>query len=158
MQTLTTSDNVDRKYQVYQYGASIIPDEDEMKLHDVEYGRLTDPMGHKITLQKCDKAFDRLVLNVVDLDESIEFFQKVLGWSLLRKRSNVNNRPKEASFSAFMVSSSSIEILVTSAYLVPKQGNEGDNDLPPIELLYHYSTEHIKLGEMLGEVCSLSMS
>jgi hypothetical protein len=101
---VSTSDNVERKYQVYQFGASIIPDEDELKLFDVEYGRLLDPMGHKINIQKCPNAFDRVVLNVVDLDESIEFYQKTLGLSLLRKRSNVNNRPKEASFSAYMVS------------------------------------------------------
>lgn len=32
------------------------------------------------------------------------------------------------------------------------KGDEEDRDSPPIELLYHYSTEHIKLGDAVGEV------
>jgi len=46
----------------------------------------------------------KVVLNVLDLEESIEFYTKQLGMTLTRKRSNVNNRPRQSSLSAFLVS------------------------------------------------------
>ena len=46
----------------------------------------------------------KAVLHVLNLEESIDFYTKALGMKLLRKRSNVNNRPREASLCAYLVS------------------------------------------------------
>ncbi len=104
MNESTTNDNVLRTFNNYKIGASLIPDEDEMKQFDVQYGWLEDPAGYRLELQQSPIEYDRLILKVLDIDESIDFFTNILGFSLLRKRANLNNIPKEASFSAYLVS------------------------------------------------------
>lgn len=74
-----------------------------MKYFDVQYGWIKDPMGYRAEFRQDTTSYDRVVLNVVDIDESIDIFTNVFGFSLLRKRSNVNNRPREPSFSAYLV-------------------------------------------------------
>ena len=89
----------------YAYGASLVPDEDEMKQFPVKYGLLRDPDGYPVQIidYATKKVFQKAVINVLDLEESIGFYTNVLGMKLLRKRSNINSRPKQASLCAFVV-------------------------------------------------------
>lgn len=90
----------------YFVGASLIPDEDEMKQIPIRYSRLLDPQGFGIEVVEeasLDKPYCKIILKVLDLDKSIAFYTDVLGLTLFRKRSNVNNRPREASFMALVV-------------------------------------------------------
>jgi Glyoxalase/Bleomycin resistance protein/Dioxygenase superfamily len=94
----------------FAYAASMIPDEDEMRNTAVRYGRIADPDGYVVEVKEdaklspsASKLF-KVVLNVIDIDESIPFYQDLLGMKLLRKRSNVMGKPKEASMCAYMVS------------------------------------------------------
>jgi catechol 2,3-dioxygenase-like lactoylglutathione lyase family enzyme len=89
----------------------MIPDEDEMKLFPVRYGRIRDPDGYTVEVTE-DKNVGaanmfKVILNVLDLDESIGFYTSSLGMKLLRKRSNVNSRPKHGSMCAYVVSGNS---------------------------------------------------
>lgn len=90
----------------YAYGASLVPDEDEMKRIPVHYGRLSDPDGHSVEVVEGDKVnpVEKFILNVLDLNESVEFYSQILGMTLLRKRANINSIPKEASMCAYVVS------------------------------------------------------
>ena len=72
----------------------------------------------------------KLILNVLNLEESIDFYTKGLGMKLLRKRSNVNNRPRDASLSAYL-----------------GYGQEKDDFC--IELVYKYATEKLDIGNTL---------
>ena len=97
--------SVDAEFQEYSYGASSYPDEDEMTLFPVKYGRIVDPYGHVFEVLEDTGVYPqvRLVLNVLDLEESIKLYSSVLGMKLLRKRSNINSRPRHASLCAYMV-------------------------------------------------------
>ena len=102
----------------YKYGASMEPDEDEMKQLPVRFATVLDPDGYIVELREVnetaleDVALHRslrsdvakIVLNVEDLDECIEFYTQVLGMKLLRRRSNVNNEPNEGAMVAYVVS------------------------------------------------------
>lgn len=92
-----------REFGDYKIGPSLIPDEDDMKQTNVRYGIVSDPSGYQVEINESDSQLRKIVLGVIDLDESIEFYTSVLGMNLFRKRSNVNNTPKEASFSGFVV-------------------------------------------------------
>lgn len=72
----------------YAYAASLIPDEDEMKQFPVKYGRMADPDGYLVEIIEPLKATSptgttsstaKVILNVEDLDESIEFYTDILG-------------------------------------------------------------------------------
>ncbi len=72
----------------YAYAASLIPDEDEMKQYPVKYGRVADPDGYLVEIVEPLKAPSptgtmfttaKVILNVEDLDESIEFYTDILG-------------------------------------------------------------------------------
>ena len=91
----------------YAYGASMIPDEDEMRSTPVKYGVIQDPDGYRIEVSEVSMAsvprfFSKVVLKVLDLNDSISYYEKC-GLKLLRRRSNVMNTPKEASMCAYMV-------------------------------------------------------
>ncbi|RYH24032.1 hypothetical protein EON65_17100 [archaeon] len=96
-----------RKFDEYSYGASVLPDEDEMKQYPVRYGLAADPVGYvveiKEELEVPIDSYCKFTIKVLDLEQGVDFYTKVLGLKLLRRRSNVNNRPKEATGSAFMV-------------------------------------------------------
>lgn len=88
----------------YKFGASMIPDEDDLKQFPVQYGCLCDPNGYNLQIiERSTKFLERIILNVLDLNDSIEFYMQAFGMTLLRKRSNVNNIPKSASMCAYMV-------------------------------------------------------
>lgn len=94
-----------RKYDSYSFGASIFPDEDEMKVFPVSYGQYSDPNNFRVEIREDINTYSRIVLNVINLEKSLEFYEGVLGFNLLRRRSNVWNKPREAAFSIFLVSS-----------------------------------------------------
>lgn len=103
----------------YKYGATIIPEEDYMKTTPVRYATVTDTNGYTVELVEAPPVnagavatgwVNRLILYVEDLEESIDFYTKVLGMTLYRKRSNVNSTPKDASFIAHVVSSARIVV------------------------------------------------
>jgi hypothetical protein len=73
-----------------------------MKQTSVRYFTVSDPSGYRIVVQEGD-AVDRIVLGVVDLDESIDFYTNILGMNIFRKRSNINSIPKDASMCAYVV-------------------------------------------------------
>ena len=84
----------------------MLPDEDEMKLFDTKHGVILDPDNFKVELHENPSVIEptgRMRLYVLDLKESMDFYQG-LGMKLLRHRSNVWNRPKEASMTAYLVS------------------------------------------------------
>jgi hypothetical protein len=88
-------------------GASEIPDEDDLKQTAIQYGRMKDVNGYKVELLQSSStttSIYKLVIGVLDLNDSIDFYTKVLQMKLLRKRSNVNNVPKSASMCAYCVS------------------------------------------------------
>lgn len=90
----------------YSYGASKLPDEDEKTLFPVRFARVTDPAGHDLQIIEGpnDPPYARIALRVVDLDQGTAFYTEMLGLKLLRKRSNLNNRPMEASMMVWLVS------------------------------------------------------
>lgn len=94
----------------YGYAASEIPDEDEMRQTPVRYGRLQDAQEHRVEVleRDTDTSLYKIVLGVLDLNDTIEFFTKVLQMKLLRKRSNVYNTPRSASMCAYCVSLTSL--------------------------------------------------
>jgi hypothetical protein len=91
----------------------LFPDEDEMLQIPVQYTWVADPNGFRTEYRAPyqppppsivgSNTNNRVVLSVVDLDETTEFYQHFFEWQIVRKRSNLNNRPREASFSYFMV-------------------------------------------------------
>ena len=93
----------------FAYGASLIPDEDEMKTYPVRYGRISDPDGYTIEVREDPKLKEKsrkmfkVTLNVLELEDSVSFYRDVLGMNVLRRRSNVWGIPKHASMCAFMV-------------------------------------------------------
>lgn len=113
----------------YSHGASMFPDEDEMKPTPVRYGRVTDPDGYVIEVKENKKTssttIEKVVLKVLDLNDSISFFEG-LGLTLLRKRSNVMSTPKEGSMSAYLGHTSETE--------------------PYVELFYPYAFDKLVLG------------
>lgn len=92
-----------RPFDTYKVGASLIPDEDEMESTPVQYAWVKDPSGYLVDIREDQIRYNRVVLNVIDLDESIDFYTNILGLQMFRKRSNVNNRPRDASFCAYLV-------------------------------------------------------
>lgn len=124
----------------YAYGAALIPEEDDLKQNPVRYGRLADPDGYVIEVAEPDileaiknpsandARIKKFVLNVINLDETIEYYAGLnVGFTELRRRSNVNSIPKDASMVSFI-----------SASDTEKE--------PYIELVYEYATEKINVG------------
>lgn len=99
-----------------------------MKIFDVRYGVLADPNGFKVEVIE-DSSASKIVLNVVNLENSIEFYTTILGMTLFRKRSNVNSLPKHASICA-------------------KVGYTDEKDVESsiLELNYNYATEKLNHG------------
>jgi len=89
----------------YAYGASLIPDEDDMKQTPIRYSKIADPDGNivQIVESPVQSSIFKVVLNVLDLNDSVEFFLKELSMRLLRKRANIMSIPKEASMCAYVV-------------------------------------------------------
>ena len=117
----------------YAYGASLIPDEDELKQFPVKYGKIQDPDGYTIEVMQAFRAepLFKAILCVTDLDDSISFYTSKLGLRLLRKRSNINSKPKTASFVANVGAGASEE------------------EEPYLELVYRYATEKLSVGQCL---------
>eukprot|EP01031_Cornospumella_fuschlensis_P035458 gene35458-42980_t len=126
-----------RKFGDYSYGASSVPDEDEMKQYPVRYGLTKDPAGFVVEIKEDVEvpidSYCKITIKVLDLEQAVDFYGKVLGLQLLRRRANVNNRPKEATGSAFLGISSEKEGAV-------------------LELLYKYATETLDLGNCFQEL------
>lgn len=120
----------------YSHGASLIPDEDELKQYPVSYGRVSDPDGYivEVVNEFRTEPFMKVMLNVLDLDEAIEFYTKGVGMNLLRKRSDVNSRPKKATFVGYV------------------GAGEKEADKPFIELIYKYATDKINVGSCLNAI------
>ena len=125
----------------YAWGAALVPDEDDLKQKPVRYGRFVDPDGYMVEVMEPDvleavrnaaagdSRIQRVVLGVIDLDESVDFYTARLGMRELRRRANINSIPKDASMVSF-VSFSDAETF----------------DTPCIELKYKYATETIDVG------------
>ena len=114
----------------YAYGASLVPDEDELKQFPAAYGRVSDPDGYSVEVVQGFRAepFIKATLSVLDLDDAISFYTGTLGLKLLRKRSNINSKPKSASFVAYV------------------GAGESEEDEPYLELVYKYATENVNVG------------
>jgi hypothetical protein len=75
----------------------------------VDYGVLADPDGYKVEVKEGARSdpFTKVVLNVLDLDDTVKYYSgegTTVGMKLLRRRSNVNSIPKDASMCAYVVS------------------------------------------------------
>lgn len=125
----------------YAYGASLIPDEDDLKQFPVKYTHLMDPDGNGIEIieepeiptmtslnYKLDElnVFNKVIFNVIDIEETVMFYEMIFNMILIRKRSNVNGIPKDASISAFLV-------------------NNKDSYNTMIELFYKYSIDKLDI-------------
>jgi len=125
----------------YAYGASLIPDEDDLKQFPVRYTHIIDPDGNGIEIieepeiptmtslnYKLDElnVLNKLIFNVIDIEETVKFYEMIFNMILVRKRSNVNGIPKDASISAFLV-------------------DRKDKYTTMIELLYKYSTDKLDI-------------
>jgi hypothetical protein len=80
-----------------------------MRRTPVRYGLVSDPNGFTIELKEVNAKHinnnsNKIMLHVIDLEESIDFFVNNLGLKLYRKRSNVNSIPKHPSIIACLVS------------------------------------------------------
>lgn len=122
----------------YSFGASIIPDEDEMKQFPVKYCKVKEPTaGYTFEIFEDQKyggltnPISKVIMNCIDLEESSDFYEGVLGMKMFRRRSNINSNPKEASISQF--------------YSFAENENEDNETM--LELVYPYSTESIDMGK-----------
>lgn len=114
----------------FAYGACIIPDEDEMKVTPVRYGRIIDPDGYSIEISEMkDNVLpsSKIKLNVVDWEESEKFYMEILGMKLFRRRSNINSKPKKASITSYL-------------------GYNSESNGILLELTYPYSTDVLDIG------------
>ena len=119
-----------RPFDEYGYGASLIPDEDEMVIKPVRYGWVHDPDGNLVEVTEGPGAgtLRKVILSVLDLEESVAFYTEKLGMTLHRRRSNINSKPKHASICAF----------------VSAEKTESEGTL--LELVYNYATERLNMG------------
>lgn len=145
----------------YFYGASLLPDEDEKQLYPARYARLQDPWGMSLEVVEDASApaapcCAKLVLKVLDLEDSVQFYSHALGLQLLRRRSNVNNRPAEASLMARLVSSLLSLLSSRLSRVVAVQGASSETSGVVLELVYDYATEALDLGGAYQHV-SLSL-
>ena len=119
----------------FAYGASILPDEDDLKQIPARYGVLADPDGYKVevteNLMPVGSHFAKVVLNVISLDESVDFYSCRLNMKELRRRSNVNSIPKQASMISRVSHASS------------------EQSEPFLELVYKYATNSLDVGSGL---------
>jgi len=125
----------------YSYGASLIPDEDEMIPIPVSYGSILDPNGYSVELREgqCKSTLAKITLNVLDLDDATKFYSEVLKMDLLRRRSNIMNTPKSASMCSYL-------------------GYAGEEDGGYLELFYKYSVTKLNHGNGLGNISLASSS
>ena len=135
----------------YAWGAALKPDEDELKQFPVRYGRMRDPDGYPIEVVEPDvleamrneaavePRINRIVLGVIDLDESVDFYTAQVGMHELRRRANINSIPRDASIISLM-SFSDTESFNT-------QG---------IELNYKYATEKLDVGTGFQKITLVS--
>ena len=125
-----------RPFDDYGYGASLIPDEDEMVVKSVRYGWVHDPDGYLVEIIEGARAepLGKVILNVLDLDETVKFYTEKLGMNLHRRRANINSKPKHASICSFV------------SY--DKTEDEGTM----LELVYNYATERLNLGKALKHI------
>lgn len=120
-----------RAFDEYGYGASIIPDEDEMKINPVRLGCIADPDGYCVEVTEGSRAepLRKVVLHVLDTEEAVAFYGDSLGMRLLRRRSNINSRPKHASICSF----------------VSHEASELEGTM--LELVYNYAVERLQVGK-----------
>jgi len=116
----------------FGYGACMIPDEDEMKVTPVRYGRINDPDGYNIEITEIKDNnnlphISKIRLNVVDWEESEKFYMEILGMKLFRRRSNINSKPKKASITSYLGYNSELNGAI-------------------LELTYPYSTYILDVG------------
>jgi hypothetical protein len=84
----------------------MVPDEHEDVQNVVKYGIVADPDEYNVEVNdeiNPHTPYEKVVFNVCELDDSIKFYSEVLGFDLIRKRSNLNNRPRSPSISAYLV-------------------------------------------------------
>lgn len=119
-----------RAFDEYGYGASIIPDEDEMKINPVRLGCIADPDGYCVEVTEGSRAepLRKVVLHVLDTEEAVAFYGETLGMRLLRRRSNINSRPKHASICSF----------------VSHEDSELEGTM--LELVYNYAVDRLQVG------------
>lgn len=62
--------------------------------------------GHLLQVahnESINSPLSKFVIQVLDMDESVKFYNKALGMRILRRRYNVNNRPHHPSATAYLV-------------------------------------------------------
>ena len=123
-------------FETYGYGASIFPDEDEMVINPVLYGCVEDPDGHTIEIAEGvrNEPLRKVIINVLDLDETVAFYTDKVGMTLHRRRSNINSKPKHASICSFVS--------------FAKTEDEGTM----LELVYNYATERLNMGTSFVQI------
>lgn len=125
-----------RPFDEYGYGASIIPDENEMVINPVKYGCIEDPDGYLIEVTEGIRSepLRKVILNVLDTEETVGFYIEKLGMNLLRRRSNINSRPKHASICSF----------------VSYEDTEDKGTM--IEFVYNYAVDRLNMGTELNHI------
>eukprot|EP01041_Mallomonas_annulata_P000423 gene423-761_t len=112
----------------YYYSASLIPDESDLAQFPVRYGRISDPDGFAVEIieKKRPNPLAKVMLHVLDLDESVAFYEKNFHMTQLRRRCNVLSKPRKASMVAYV-------------------GYDTEDTGPYVELIYKYATEKLNL-------------
>ncbi len=127
---------VKREFNDYLYSASLIPEEDDDFFTPVRYGWLLDPTSYLLEIKENESLRQptcKITLNVLDLEDSTEFYRDVLGLKLYRRRAFVVAKPPETC----------IRLLI---------GDNAENEGPMLELVYQYMTEAIDHGNALNKV------
>ena len=104
---------LDKDHDVFQthklnftYGASMFPDEHLDTAYPDNFIIGSDDDGFGIEIHHQNTTYSpkgKVIINVVQIDDSIDFYSNVLGMKLVRKRANIINEPKQSSMSAYMV-------------------------------------------------------
>ena len=101
-----------------------------MVIKAVRYGCGEDPDGYIVEMTEGVRAepLRKVILSVLDLDETVAFYTDKLGMKLHRRRANINSKPKHASICSFV----SFEI--------------SEDEGTMLELVYNYATERLNMG------------
>lgn len=130
-----------RDFNDYLHSASLIPDEDDDLFTPVRYGWLQDPTNYLLEIKEnksLRKPTCKISLNVLDLEDSTEFYRDILGLKLYRRRAFVAATPPEPC----------IRLLL---------GDSTEDEGAMLELAYQYMTEAIDHGNALNKVSSFSV-
>ena len=123
------------------------------------YGRLADPDGYLIEVREdaklapAAKRLFKMVLNVLDIEESVAFYRDIAGMAVLRRRSNVYSVPKVQHPHVAHTTSHHLPPFPSppcpcgqDASMCAYLGYADEAAGPYLELNYNYATDKLAMG------------